>query len=134
MGRKRKDCPVFGCTSKNLVRLPNHLKQIHDMGSEERAKWLKWSKLGISMPLHNEETTADREELQLVEKTLQRLIKRQEDMENNFNNYLKETRIHHVHSKQQANYKCTSKKRKCSEEFDFTRSKKEDLSTKWLRF
>ena len=37
MGRKRRDCPVFGCTSTNLVRLANHLDQIHDMDTQERA-------------------------------------------------------------------------------------------------
>ena len=134
MGRKRRDCPVFGCTSKDLVRLANHLDQIHDMDTEERAKWLKWSKLGISMPLHNEETaTGESKELQL-EKTLQKLLKRQEDMENNFNNYLTETRTGRVHKKQLTNSKCSTKKRKCSEDFDITRSRKKELSIKWLCF
>ena len=131
MGRKRKDCPVFGCTSKNLVRLANHLDQMHNMDTEERTKWLKWSKLGISMPLHIEETTADNMQLQ---ETLERLLQRQEDMEVNFNNYLRTTKVQRVDTKQQWNFKCSTTKRKCLEKFDVTASKKEDVpTTKWLR-
>lgn len=134
MGRKRRDCPVFGCTSRNLVRLANHLDQIHHMDTEERAKWLKWGKLGLSMPLQNEETTANNKELHL-EKTLQTILKRQEDMETNFNNYLTAARIQRVDIKQPTNYKYSTKKRKCSEQFGVTRSKKKaNLSDKWLRF
>ena len=133
MGRKRRDCPVFGCTSTNLVRLANHLDQIHHMDTEERAKWLKWSKLGLTMPLQNEETTADNKELQL-EETLLRILKRQEDMETNFNNYLRAARIRRVDTKQPANSKYSNEKRKCSEQFDITNSKKKDLSYKWLCF
>ena len=53
MGRKRRNCPAFGCGSTNLARLANHFDQVHGMDTEGRAKWLKWSKLGIcvSQPL-----------------------------------------------------------------------------------
>ena len=49
MGRTRRNCPVFGCGSTNLARLAN-LDQVHGMDTEERKKWLKWSKLGICVP------------------------------------------------------------------------------------
>ena len=31
MGRKRKDCPVEGCESKALLKLSNHMKQVHNL-------------------------------------------------------------------------------------------------------
>ena len=33
-------CPVEGCTSKPLVKLSNHLSQVHNMSPKERAKYL----------------------------------------------------------------------------------------------
>ena len=87
MGRKRRDCPVFGCGSTNLARLANHLEQVHDMGTEERAKWLKWSKIGICVPRQGEEVTVMDKELN-IERTLERLIKRQDEMGTNLNNLL----------------------------------------------
>ena len=89
MGRKRRNCPVFGCGSTNLVRLANHLDQIHGMDKEERAKWLRWSKMDICIPLQDEETNADVNGLN-VEKSLEKLLKRQEEMESTFYNYLRE--------------------------------------------
>ena len=44
MGRTRRNCPVCGCGSTSLVKLSNHLNQVHDMDMKERAKWLKWGK------------------------------------------------------------------------------------------
>ena len=41
MGRTRRNCPVFGCGSTNLVRLANHLHQVHGMDTEERKKMAK---------------------------------------------------------------------------------------------
>ena len=87
MGRKRRNCPVFGCGSTNLVRLANHLEQVHDMGTEERAKWLKWSKIGICVPRRGGEAVVVDKELN-TERTLENLIKRQEEMATNFNNLL----------------------------------------------
>ena len=43
MGRTHRNCAVFGCGSKNLARLANHLDQVHGIETEERKKWLKWS-------------------------------------------------------------------------------------------
>ena len=55
MGRVRRNCPVFGCGSTNLVRLANHLDQVHGMDTDERKKWLKWSKIRICVPRQSEE-------------------------------------------------------------------------------
>ena len=46
---------MFGCGSTNLARLANHLDHVHCMGTEERKKWLKWSKIGICVPRQSEE-------------------------------------------------------------------------------
>ena len=73
MGRTRRNCPVFGCGSTNLARLPNHLDQVHGMDMEERKKWLKWSKIGICVPQQSEEP----KEFNI------------EEMERNFNVYLR---------------------------------------------
>jgi len=39
--RKRKDCPIPGCLTSNLLKLSNHLSDKHQLNSEERQKWLK---------------------------------------------------------------------------------------------
>ena len=44
MGRVRKDCPVPGCSAKNLSRLPNHLSLVHQLDSKSRTPWLKKTK------------------------------------------------------------------------------------------
>ena len=88
MGRKRRDCPVFGCGSTNLVRLANHLDQIHSMDKDERAKWLKWSKMGVCIPIQSKE--GDNSDHGLVEKSLEKILKQQEEMEAKFYNYLRE--------------------------------------------
>ena len=42
---KCKHCPVPGCGSKFLVRLANHLAQVHELSSLERKYWLQFAKL-----------------------------------------------------------------------------------------
>ena len=81
MGRARKNCPVFGCGSNNLVKFSNHLAQVHGMDIEERAKWLKWGKMEICVTRHHGNGTDH--ELTL-EKTLQELLKRMGDIETRF--------------------------------------------------
>jgi hypothetical protein len=76
MGRTRRDCPVFGCGSTNLARLADHLDQVHGMNTEERTKWLKWSKIGICVPRQSEAPKEFN-----VEKSLENLLERQEEME-----------------------------------------------------
>ncbi len=50
------------------------------MGTEESKKWLKWSKIGICIPWHSEEPKEFS-----MEKNLENLFKRQEEMERIFN-------------------------------------------------
>ena len=88
MGRTRRNCSVFGCISTNLARLANHLDQEHGMDTQERKKWLKWSKLGICVTRQNEEP----KEFNL-EESIGTLLKRQEEMERKFNVYLKAAKL-----------------------------------------
>ena len=43
--RKCKHCPIPGCGSKFLVRLANHLNQVHGLDYSERRKLLQEDKL-----------------------------------------------------------------------------------------
>ena len=92
MGCTRRNCPVFGCGSTNLARLANHLDQVHGMDTEERKKWLKWSKLGICVPRQNEEP----KEFNL-EGSIATLLKRQEEIERKFNVYLQAAKLKNGH-------------------------------------
>ena len=93
MGRTRRNCPVFGCGSTNLARLANHLDQVHGMDTEERKKWLKWSKIGIYVPRQNEEPKEFS-----MEESVKTLLKRQEEMERKFNVYLQAAILKKVQS------------------------------------
>ena len=43
--RKRRDCPIKGCYAQGLVKLANHLVNVHNIKSKEkRMKWLKKAK------------------------------------------------------------------------------------------
>ena len=42
---KCKHCPIPGCGSKYLVRLANHLHQVHELTELERKHWLQFAKL-----------------------------------------------------------------------------------------
>ena len=88
MGRTRRNCPVFGCGSTNLARLANHLDQVHGMDTEERKKWLKWSKIGIYVPRQNEEPKEFS-----MEESVKTLFKRQEEMERKLNVYLQAAKL-----------------------------------------
>ena len=98
MGRTRRNCPVFGCGSTNLARLANHLDQVHGMDTEERKKWLRWSKLGICVPRQDEEPKEFN-----MEESVETLLKRQEEMERKFNVYLQATRLKTVQSSKRKN-------------------------------
>ena len=43
--RKCKHCPIPGCGSKFLVKLSNHLRQVHELTELERKYWLQFAKL-----------------------------------------------------------------------------------------
>lgn len=47
MNSKRvcRDCPIPGCGSRYLVKLSNHLAQVHGLSPEDRKKWLQEAKL-----------------------------------------------------------------------------------------
>ena len=98
MGRTRRNGPVFGCGSPNLARLANHLDQVHGMDTEERKKWLKWSKLGICVPRQDEEPKEFN-----MEEGVETLLKRQEEMERKFNVYLQATKLKTVQSSKRKN-------------------------------
>ena len=93
MGRTRRNCPVFGCG-----RLANHLDQVHGMDTEERKKWLKWSKLGICVSRQDEEPKEFN-----MEESVETLLKRQEEMERKFNVYLQATKLKTVQSSKRKN-------------------------------
>lgn len=40
MPRSRKDCPVPGCKAKRLLKLSNHLWQVHQLDGDQRREWL----------------------------------------------------------------------------------------------
>ncbi|OOZ21247.1 hypothetical protein BOW31_12855, partial [Solemya velum gill symbiont] len=54
-GRTRKDCPVPGCTTKQLVRLPLHLSQVHKVNGESKKRWLNDNTETTLAPRHVEE-------------------------------------------------------------------------------
>jgi len=58
------------------------------MDTEERAKWLKWSKLGLRLPLNTEESVSSEQEL--MHESLEKVLQRQQEMERTFNDYLRE--------------------------------------------
>ena len=39
--RRRKDCPIPGCSKTQLLQLSNHLASVHSLNSEERKPWLE---------------------------------------------------------------------------------------------
>ncbi len=106
MGRTRRNCPVFGCGSTNLARLANHLDQVHDMSTEECKKWLKWGKIGICVPQHSEELRKFN-----MQESLENLFQRQEEMERNFNIYLRDVNLNHVQTRKRETSKSEGMKR-----------------------
>ena len=40
-----KDCPIPGCQSRGLIKLSNHLADVHWLSSKERKPWLQEAKL-----------------------------------------------------------------------------------------
>ena len=66
----------------------NHLDQVHGMDTEERKKWLKWSKLGICVPRQDGEPKEVN-----MEESVETLLKRQEEMERKLNVYLQAAKL-----------------------------------------
>ena len=42
--KQKRDCPVAGCEAKNLVKLSNHLFNVHKLNKENRKPYLKQAK------------------------------------------------------------------------------------------
>ena len=105
MGRTRRNYPVFGCGSTNLATLANHLDQVHGMDTEERKKWLKWSKISIYVPRQNEEPKE-------LEESVKTLLKRQEEMERKFNVYLQAAKLKQGQSRKRTHTKAGEDKNK----------------------
>ena len=40
-----RDCPIPGCGAKYLVKLSNHLADVHGLSSDDRKDWLQESEL-----------------------------------------------------------------------------------------
>jgi hypothetical protein len=76
------------------------------MDIEERKKWLKWSKMGICVPRQSEEPKEF-----TMEKSLENLLKRQEDMERNFNVYLRDAELKHGQTSERKTSKSGEAKR-----------------------
>ena len=75
-GKTVRSLAVHGST--HLVKLSNHLAQVHGMDIAERAKWLKWGKLEMCVPRHHGNGTDYEVNM---EKTLQELLKRIDDID-----------------------------------------------------
>jgi len=92
MGRTHRNCPVFGCTSTNLVRLANHLDQVHHMEQEERKKWLNRSKMGLCNTLQGQEIREyiGKEQETCVQKSFDDVLQRQNEIERKFYTYLRD--------------------------------------------
>ena len=58
------------------------------MDTKERAKWLKWAKLGLCQPRQDENNTGA-DCASNIEQKLDKFFKLQEEMKANFNMYLK---------------------------------------------
>jgi hypothetical protein len=98
------------------------------MDTEERSKWLKWSKIGICVPLQSKESTTDSKELN-VETTLERLLKRQEEMQTNFYNYLRDEKSSINKNQKRKMQTLSTKREQC-----FGSGETSDISKpKWFR-
>ena len=51
--RMRRNCPLPGCKSRNLVKLSNHLAQVHNHTSDERKVWLRQAKHQPKLYFHH---------------------------------------------------------------------------------
>lgn len=50
--RVLRDCPIPNCGAKYLVKISNHLADVHDLSSEERKVWLQEAKLQPKVHFH----------------------------------------------------------------------------------
>ena len=83
MPRTRKDCPI--CEKKSLLKLSNHLADFHQLSCEAREQYLIQARVDLSA--NDKEINVAGEEPN-VKKTLESILKRQENMKENFKEYL----------------------------------------------
>jgi hypothetical protein len=95
MPRTRKDCPI--CGKKILLKLSNHLADFHQLSCEEREQYLTQARLNSSACDRDLENLVLEEDYD-IEKALKSILKRQESMEANFNEYLRVARERHEQS------------------------------------
>ena len=94
----------------------------------KNVQWLKWSKLGLCLPLQTEESVVGSSE-QTLQNTLEKLLQRQEEMEANFTRYLRKELGTAGKDKKLSSKQCT-KKRKVID-----KTKEQNILTKkWLAF
>ncbi|KAL9962586.1 hypothetical protein ACROYT_G031697 [Oculina patagonica] len=58
-----RDCPVPGCGAKYLVKLSNHLTNVHQLDLNQRRKWLQEAKLQPKVKVIIYENTENSQEL-----------------------------------------------------------------------
>ena len=80
MPRTRKDCPI--CGKKSLLKLSYHLADFHQLSCEAREQYLIQARLNLSA--NDTEMIIPGEELN-IKKTLESIVTRQENMEENLN-------------------------------------------------
>ena len=111
MPRKRKDCPI--CGRRNLLKLSNHLADFHQLSCEEREQHLTQARLSSSV--NDKETLVPGEE-QDIKKTLEIILKRQDNMQANLNEYIRVARKPREQSDsnkaQRRSVKCPTKKKR----------------------
>ena len=107
------------------------MADFHQLSCEEREQHLTQAKLSSSM--NHKETLVSGEECD-IKKTLEIILKRQDNMKANLNEYLRAARKPHeqsdsISAPQRRSVKCpTKKKRPCMNEISI------NASTKWLPF
>ena len=47
-----RDCPIPNCGAKSLVKLSNHLTDVHELSSAERKHWLQEAKRQPKLHYH----------------------------------------------------------------------------------
>lgn len=84
MPRLRKDCPI--CGKRGLLKLSNHLADMHRLSCEDRQYYLTQAR--PTTPAKDKDPSVVEEELDL-QKTMKSITKRQEEMEISFDNLLR---------------------------------------------
>ena len=127
MPRARKDCPI--CGKEGLLKLSNHLADFHQLSCEAREQYLIQARLNLSAK--DKEMTIPGEGLD-IKKTLESIVKRKENMEEDLKKYLivareRSEKCDSIKPKRQPKSSIMKKKRSCMVKADTG-------SIKWLTF